>query len=149
MDSNGAGKLNRVQFRPGPLAEPLAERGEYDHGGAIVARDLGRYYALLARSLAALTLTEAEASLICDACNGTLWEPHTIPLLWAAVDDAIRLNGLADRWRVDGAALVVKLRALSAGETFALADAVERFWRQPGSNDHPVAVQLRAVGLLQ
>lgn len=137
--------LTQVQFRPGPLAGPLAERGEPSAAGSTARRDLGRYYALLARALGAVQLTEAEASLLCDASNGTLWEPASIPLLWAGVDDAIRLHGVDRQWGVDGPALVARLRALDAGASWALVDAVERFWRNP----NPRAEALRRVGLVR
>lgn len=139
--------LSKIQFRAGDLAAPLAQRGEREGAGNIARRDLGRYYALLARELAAVQLTEAEASLLCDAGNGTLFEPSSIPLLWAEVDDAIRGDGLDRKWGVDGPALVAKLRALTPGQHYAVVDAIERFW-QPGHVED-LSAQLRAVGLVR
>lgn len=116
------------------LTADLTARTGANSLGLTAQRDLERYYALLAAELRTVSLTAAEALLIADALNGTLWEPHTIRLLWAGVDDAIRLDGLAEKWQVDGAALVAKLRALTPGQTVAVIDAVERAW-QADSDD--------------
>ena len=42
--------------------------------------------------------------------------------------------------------LLAKLRALTPGQTFAVVDAVERFWVNPG---RPLGERLRAVGLVR
>ena len=128
----------RVSLRlPQALIERLGIGRDSD-----VREHLERYVAILDSALASVDLTEAEAWLICDACNGTLFEPHTVSLLWATVDDAVRLNALDHKWGVDGPALVAKLRGLSYCQSLALVDAVERFWRAPDEPD-----RLRAVGL--
>ncbi len=110
--------------------EPPAETDDVDRvPSPLLATQLERYYALMARDRARLRrlLSADEVALICDACNGTLWQPESIPLLYAEIEDALQ-DDLADKWRVDGPALVAKLKAMSAGELFALVDAVERFW---------------------
>lgn len=113
--------------------------------GDIARRDLARYYHVLASDLRAVNLTEGEASLICDACNGTAFvDNRSISMLWAEIDDAIRLDGLDDKWHVDGPALVEKLRTLTWGQTAAIVDAVERFWADP----NPLQEKLREVGLI-
>lgn len=131
-----------VSFRPGSLAGALDERGA--NRNEVAARDLARYYALLERTRATLALTEAEASAVCDALNGTILDEHTVSLLWAEVDDACRV-GLAEKWRVDGPALVAQLRGLSYAQCVALYDAVERFWREPIDD---VTATLQRIGLV-
>ena len=140
-----------VQFRAGDaLADQLAWRGVQwadnaeaaPSAGNVARRDLQRYYHCIAETLKTIALTEAEASLVVDACNGILFEPWSVSLLWATVDDAIRLEGLADKWGVDGPALVERLRGLSYCQTLAVVDAVERYWQAPDGE------ALRRVGLV-
>jgi hypothetical protein len=142
----------RVQFRAGDgLAEQLAARADRAVSlGLVAKRDLARYYALLERELTRIRLSEPEASLIVDAYNGTFWEPHTAPLLWADIDDAIRYDGLDQKWGVDGADLFARLRALAPFALLALVDAAERYWVAAGAGDQRSnADLLRAVGLVR
>lgn len=142
-------RLTQIQFRPGEIAPLLAIRGEREGSGVIARRDLGRYYALLARELGkGMTLfTHNEACLIADVCGSVTWEPAAIPLMWAEIQDAIVNNGLAVRWDVNGALLVQKLQRLSTIQKYALIDAVERFWLLDESDD--TERQLRTVGLIR
>lgn len=135
----------RAQFVVGELAPELSarQRGE-EAPGSVAKRDLARYYALLTRSLPAFS--EAEASLLVDACNGWLIEPHTAQLLWAEVADAISLDSLDRKWDVDGPALVERLRRLTPFEALAACDAIERFWRGDYSD---TAAGLARVGLVR
>lgn len=134
---------NYTSFRATPaLVRELASRG--DGLGLTARRDIERYYHLLAEELKTVNLTESEAMLIVDTCNGTLFEPHTIRLLWAEIDDAIRLDRLDHKWQVDGPELVAKLRSLTAGQMFAVVDGCERFWADPNQED-----QVRKVGLVR
>ncbi len=135
---------NHVGFKAPPDVFDALQHRQGNHSISITAkRDLERYYRLL--EMEAQEFTEAEASLICDALNGTFFEPHTITLLWANIADAIRYDGLDGKWDVDGAALVERLRNLTPAQTFALADAAERFWNATGTT----AERLRAVGLVR
>ncbi len=130
-----------ARIRPGVPADDLP--GQYS---MVARRDLERYYALLERELAQLHLSEGEALLLCDAGNGLLSEPQTMQLLWAQVDDAIRLEGLDRKWDVDGPALVAQLRALTPGQAFAVTDAIERFWTSADADSRDT---VRAVGLVR
>jgi hypothetical protein len=67
--------------------------------------------------------------------------------LWAEIADALD-DGLAAKWGVDGEALVAKLRALSAGQSLAVMDAIERAWRHPDRGED-FGAALRAVGLVR
>lgn len=120
-----------VQFRPGPLAPALDARG--DNRNEVAARDLGRYYAILSRTLETVTLSEAEWNLLRDALNGTyVDEWWTGNELAAEIADALA-DGMGQKWGLDardGARLIDTLRRLSAAETFAIIDAVERWWQR-------------------
>ena len=137
-----------INFRVSDQGDALAARGPLV--ASTLRAQLVRYLEALARELAvaAANLTEAEASLIVDAMNGTLAEPHTVMLLWAQVEDACRLNHLDRKWTVDCAALVAKLRGLSYTQTLAVVDAAERFWNQV-EQWQSAGAGLRAVGLVR
>lgn len=111
--------------------------------GQVAARDAGRYYALLAAELRRIDLSLAEASLCCDALNGLLADSLSAPLAWANVEDAVEHDGLAEKWEVDGPALVARLR--TPGASVAVVDAVEQFWANPEGGE----AALRRVGLIR
>jgi hypothetical protein len=111
------------------IRESLQPEFEARGGSSIVInRDLERLYTMYRRAIREVPLTLAEARLIVDALNGSLFDANTAPMLWASIEDAIKLDGLAEKWGVDGPALVEKLRGLSAFHCMALVDAAERFW---------------------
>ena len=149
----------RIQFRAGDLLGPLAlrEDGNRLSRDRVAARDLARYYAVLASELARLDLTRNETMLIIDSLNGTVHDtPESARLLWAGVADAITLDGLAEKWSVDGPALVAKLRSLSLAGALAVIDAAERWWILASAADDaggaaPAEEQerLRVVGLIR
>ena len=140
----------RIQFRvasddiQNKLREWVGPRGELSPGARQL---LERYFALIERELREVALSEAEAALVADALNGTLIEPHTATLMWAEVAEAIRLDALDRKWDVDGEALVAKLRGMCPGKLFAIAHAVEAFWRNH-SGENP-SDALRTVGLVR
>lgn len=149
-----------VQFRSMEVEPQLSLRLTSALGslGRVAARDLDRYYALLAAELRRVDLSEPEAMLLIDALNGVLHDaPESIPtMLWAGVDDAIRLDGIDAPWGVDGAALVAMLRALTPTQATAVVDAVERWWLIAGAADDAGGdlpaereMRLRAVGLIR
>jgi hypothetical protein len=77
-----------------------------------------------------LELSDAELSLIRDACNGSVFQPAQIGLpglVWS-VEDAIKLDALDKKWSVDGPALVAKLRGLDRVGLAWLVEDVEKFW---------------------
>jgi hypothetical protein len=140
-----------IRFRAGPvLAEIQARAVRGDPAvslGHTARRDLSRYYTVLRASLP--RFTEPEASLLLDALNGVLLDEYTYRLLWAEVDDAIRLDGLDRKWGVHGGELVTRLRNLGPAECMAVLDAVERAWLllSDGSG-RTVGDVLREVGLV-
>ncbi len=143
------GKTTQVNFRLANLQPELEARSDGDIGVADVRRVMERYFATLRQELQQVQLSEAEASLLVDALNGVLFEPpETARLLWAEVDDAIRLDGLDRKWGVDSQALIERLRRLTFAQALAVVDAVERAWKiLPESDDRRAT--LRAVGLVR
>lgn len=135
-----------VSFRDARIERELDARARPGVSrGAVANREVERYYALIGRELGRLPFSEAEASAICDALNGTILEPSSIPLLRGGIEDAVEGDDLATKWGIDGGALVSKLRELPLGALYALADAVERFWLDP----NPLPEALRRVGLIR
>lgn len=135
----------------GTLADSVQARAAQSQTGGVSAaakRDLERYYEVLQRDLASITLTEGEAMLILDVCNGTFWSGWSAPLLWADIEDALE-DGYAEKWDVDGPALVARLRALTPGQSMAVVDAVERWWSLENRNQLSRTESLRAVGLIR
>lgn len=110
---------------PDELHRHLNARGSISDA---IRQALSRYFYLLdtARHNISDKFTEPELSLLCDICNGTLWEPRAIPLLFASVEDAE--EEYFGKWNVDRKKLLTKLSKLTSIETAALVDAVERFW---------------------
>lgn len=113
--------------------------------GDMTKRTLERHSALMDAELADLSLTEGEALVIVDACNGAQWEPWSMHLLPGAVAKAVEVDHLDGKWLVDGPALVAKLQRLTRAQCYALALAAERFWQDP----RPYLEKLRAVGLVK
>mgnify|MGYP005836664335 CR=1 FL=1 len=134
-----------VQFRAGDLLPEIEARAGRLSIGLTARRDLERYYALLDAELARLELSEAEAGLVMDALNGTLFEPHGLGQLWAEVAVAIHYGDLGTKHGVDTAALIDKLRSLTPGQAAAMVDAAARFWQSP----NPTGEALRRVGLVR
>lgn len=101
----------------------------------VARRDLERYYRLLADELRSVNLTEEEASMICDALNGThlmdvgsLRGLSALTVLRVEVSDSITLNAYDRKWGINEGELAAKLAALTPGQAMAIIDAVERFW---------------------
>lgn len=118
------------------LLPELDARGEERSG--VIRTDLGRYYRLLADARTRLRdlLTSAELSAVIDVQNGH-WYADILYAdeIWANVEDGCRLEGLAEKWQIDGPALVEKLKRLPLLEVHALADATVRFWHRVGQGE--------------
>ncbi len=140
---------NLIQFRAGAtLLLDIQARDEGHGSGPTARRDLERYYYMIRSSTP--EFSEAEARLLVDALSGIITEPHTAHLLWAVVDDAIRLGRLDEKWRVDGWALVQRLRGMTSFELLAIADAVERVWSMMAdAKATPITDVIMQVGLIQ
>ena len=104
----------------------ISARGE--NRSHVISRDLSRLYTLYNRAVREVPLTEKEACLIVDSLNGTVLDANTAQSLWFSIEDSINLDGMAEKWGLDGPALVEKLKELNAFQAMAIADAAERFW---------------------
>lgn len=115
-----------IYLRP-ETEKDLSARGE--NRSYVIARDLDRLYSLYRRAIREVPLTEREACLLVDALNGVLIDAATAPFsLQANIEDSIIIDRLAEKWDVDGPALIEKLRGLNAIQSMALVDGAERFW---------------------
>lgn len=118
-----------IRLRPGVATELKARESPSTSRSQVVNRDLDRLYALYRRVLPEIQFSVPEAMLIVDALNGTVfYDAGSTTLLWASIEDSIRLDGLDAKWGVDGPALVKKIRSLTPAQTLAVVDAAERFW---------------------
>lgn len=110
-----------------------------DERSGIIARIIGRYVQALSETRRTLrqALGAAEIGLIMDVLNGTAsveaWSPSYLP---QEISDSLA-DGMAEKWTVDGQALVTKLAAMTYVEKLALVDAAERFWHQVGAGENP------------
>lgn len=124
------------QARPG-------EEQSYDRSSVIV-RSLDRYFYALAAARRDLRsrFSSGEQGLILDVANGTLFgSPCAIGFLEHEVAAALA-DGAAERWHVDGPALMKKLKALSYVEKLALIDAAERWLHRAGRGEQPQAGEM-------
>jgi hypothetical protein len=120
----------------------LDTRGE--ERSTVISRDLGRYYDACrqARKRLRELLSPAEIALILDTTTSARFEaPSAIRLLWASVADAISLDHLDKKWKVDGETLVAKVKGLDPFLTIALVDACERWWTRIGNGEQPEPVE--------
>lgn len=134
-----------VSMSPDTYAE-LMRRADKGERSTQITRGLDRYYAILAaerRQLAKL-LSDGEVAYLCDVFNGSaFWEPVSVRLAWANVEDALE-DGYAQKWEIDGPALVTKIRMLDYAATVALVDAVEMWWQRVarGEQPHPTVAEV-------
>ena len=111
---------------------------------AVIAKSLDRYFYALNSARRGLRerFSAAEAGLILDVANGALFaSPCAINFIEHEVAAGI-IDGLAERWHVDGPALVKKLKALSYAEKLALIDAAERWLNRAGRGEQPHAGEM-------
>lgn len=86
---------------------------------------LDRYHEMIRRTRITRKFTDAEISLMREACQGWVPEPAATVFGGVAleVEDGLS-DGLAEKWGVDPVALLKKLKSLTPGEEIALAEAV-------------------------
>ncbi len=114
------------------------EKREGDRS-SIVNTSLERYFAILSRARRRLAdlLSDQEMGLILDVLNGTLFsDTISLQLVYGEIEDSLP-DGYAEKWEVDGPALVEKLRTLTYPENVALVDAVERWWSRVAAGEQP------------
>lgn len=106
---------------------PRMVGGEKRRGdrSATIQRIIRRYAELIRRSRP--DLAPEEWKLVFDAIEGVTFDPPSmISALPQRVDDAIRSEGLAEKWKVPGQVVVNRLRRLSFGQLVAIVDEAER-----------------------
>ncbi|MFW6125511.1 MAG: hypothetical protein ACOC58_00235 [Chloroflexota bacterium] len=113
-----------ITFR---LPQALAQRLGLASGADVLSA-LENYAAFLDRNAA--EFSEAEEMLLRDVLNSTILDVHTAHLLWANVEDGIRLECLAEKWQVDGTSLVSRLRDLSPWAAWQVYQRVKCWWRE-------------------
>lgn len=131
-------KVAYVRINPRLEAEIEARKEEgLMSMNRVIERDLERYYQLLraARVEGKRVLSPDEQALIADNLNGSIFDAFSIQLLPHHVADGINLEGLDEKWDVDGRALIEKLEAMSPITIAAIVDAAERFWADVGSGE--------------
>ncbi|MCB0067038.1 MAG: hypothetical protein KDD77_07805 [Caldilineaceae bacterium] len=132
--TNGSKQGPPISFRDRDIEVLIQQRTEPGFSrGNVASRDLARYYALLDAELPALS--DAEQMALHDALNSTRLDAQSARMLWAIMDDAIRLDGLADKWEIDGWGLVNRLREMTPAQCLALVDASERYWAAVSQED--------------
>jgi hypothetical protein len=132
----------------------LLQRG--DNPSIVGLRDLRRYYALLNYHLLGLNLTTDEANLICEALKDYRLEedPERGRVIWKQINNAIQKEQIVGvptvgnrQWKVNSA-FIGKIKALTHFQSFALVDAVERYWIwEQSSPDEPMQTKLSRVDL--
>lgn len=125
-----------ISLHPRVVAE-VARRG--DERSTVVNRNLERYFFLLDRGRRELSgvLSDMEMGMVLDVLNGTgFFEPFSIQILEADIADSLE-DGYAEKWNVDGPALVEKIKGLDLWHTMALVDAVERWWERVSRGEQP------------
>ena len=113
-------------IRPAPvLEEAIALNGGGRGLSHRLAQIADRYLEILRRAPLP-DLSEAEMNALRDSCLGVLNEPaaQIRGSLWLGVEDSLP-DGLAEKWQIDGAALVEKLRALTYPQEVRLVEMVE------------------------
>ena len=134
-----------------PLLPNLEARTDGERSiETVAARDLARYYRLLARELRSVRLTEQEAMLVWQALT-QVWAaradgqaPPGRSLVEAVDAEYQRLAGLSSLDRVIREDLLVRLAALSRAQELALLDACERMMvhiRRQGWSDIPTLLR--------
>ena len=86
-------------------------------------------------SMASIQLEPAEIDLLCEAFRDRTLRDENYDLIWAIADEAIHARHLDQKFQVDGAALVAKIRALLPGQKLALLDALEVCARSGGDRE--------------
>lgn len=104
-----------------------------------ISESLERYAAILERERAELRsqLSPGEMALIIDVTNGSLFYSYSLSLLWAEIADGCSLDQLDQKWEVDAAALIAKVKASGVAGQAALVDASERWWNRVAAGEQP------------
>lgn len=100
---------------------------------AAISGIIEHYTTLMARIKSHLrqVFSDEECGLMLDSLNGVWLEDDiNIMLLVHNISDAIEIDGLDLKWDVDGFELKRKLDGCGPAELYAIADAVQIWWKQ-------------------
>jgi hypothetical protein len=113
-------------YRTPPFDAAMARGiGETNNRSRRVAQVCERYLELLKRAELP-AFSEPEWMLMRDALDDTAQKPAMlIRGVWMGVDDIIRTEGAADKWGVDGPALIERLKGMSYLQEVALVEEIE------------------------
>lgn len=142
-------KFRRITITLPPETYRKIER-RVDEGqrSAYIAQALDRYFGLMHYSRDSLKnmFTDNELGLIVDALNGVyMGDESSLRLVWAAVQDAVKIDKLDEKWGVDGPTVVRKLEDLKDSEyasVVALIDAIESWWATRKPDEPPTIVNV-------
>jgi len=117
----------------------------FDNPNQGVVYALESYPELYGRTLRDLrgVFTAGELSLMLDVQNGCLLMPQVAGQhLLADVEDGIALEGMAEKWKINGEALIEKIRRLKLFEIAMLEIWAGAFWRQEKPQIEPWVARL-------
>lgn len=118
-----------TSFRPAPVVQAAVANNGGGRGMSHRLAQIADRYQEILRRAAPPALSDGEMNALRDACNGTLHEPAALirGSLWIGIEDSLP-DGLAEKWQIDGAALVEKLRGLTYPQEVALVEQIEAYW---------------------
>jgi len=126
---------NQLRIRAGTaLDAALTASGGWEQPTLRVNSIVGRFLAMV--EAARPGLSKGEWCALCDANNGygLIEEMHAFEegggslywkTLWMNVEDT---PGIGEKWGIDAAALIARLKSMSEVEQIAVAETVQRFW---------------------
>ena len=120
-------------IRPAPILEEAIANNGGGSGLSHRLAQIGDRYLELLRRTDLPALTDAEMSALRDVNNGTWHEPAAMirGALWLGIEDSLP-DGIAEKWDIDGGALVEKLRVLTFAQEVKLLEMIERWWADQG-----------------
>jgi hypothetical protein len=116
----------------------------------VIRESLDRYFLLLDRARIDLQdiFTDTELQLMADASNGVIYEAWSIPHMAMGIADSMSLDNLGEKWGVNADQLLAKLKNLDAASSFALVDALERFWESCGRGGSSAQERHSQIGVV-
>lgn len=127
-------------IRPAPVLEEAIALNGGGRGLSHRLAQIGDRYMEILRRTPRPDLSEGEINALRDVCNSTLHEPASMirGSLWLGVEDSLP-DGLAEKWRIDGHALVEKLRRLTYPQEVALVEQIESYWADVAAKKNAAA----------
>ena len=105
---------------------------------------LGRYDRLTREASPELTL--AQWSMLADILNGTFIEDNTADYLWADIAESGKLDGMAEKWKIDTDAFAEQVRDMTPAARFYILDTILKFWKGVDKKAEGMAAMLEKAG---